>query len=315
MLHTPHHTIITAGVVAAWRGDSQMRGHAPQGVREGCAFLDAVQQGSAVLPTVPSATAHALMPFAFTVAIWNNHMQTVHALLALYGAHRVNAWRLWQSERWSLLTQASFFGYTAMMVQLVEASADVECAGAITPLYAAIVGRHASAVSLLLAAKTQLDHPFRKPPLHWATQMGNTDIVALLLEAKANVESNYRDQTPLLAAIKSGQAGAASALLQAKAEVDSDRASTWSPLLEAAWRGYTPCVAVLLEHMANVNFAAFSSGSTALHWAVQNGHVSTVAVLFQAKAGVATEDRYSQTPLSIARRLKRTDILELFVDA
>ncbi|KAK1973209.1 ankyrin repeat-containing domain protein, partial [Colletotrichum cereale] len=51
------------------------------------------------------------------------------------------------------------------------------------------------------------------------------------------------------------------------------------------------------------------SGRTALYWAVEYGHISVVRTLLHRGANPEAADNAGETPLSLARRLGRNDIV------
>jgi ankyrin repeat protein len=72
-----------------------------------------------------------------------------------------------------------------------------------------------------------------------------------------------------------------------------------SPLIDAVKRGDAAAVRALLAKKADVN-AVEPDGSTALHWAVQRDDVALVDLLIGAGVNVKAATRYKITPLSLA---------------
>ena len=54
---------------------------------------------------------------------------------------------------------------------------------------------------------------------------------------------------------------------------------------------------------------------TALHWAVERGHISTVETLLRFGAEVANDSKFGKTPLEVASDSGRPDIFEMLQNA
>ncbi len=127
-------------------------------------------------------------------------------------------------------------------------------------------------------------------PLFLAAGKGHTGIVKILLKAGANVNAKDKyNLTPLpLAAL------------------DHVRTGSWlgwpggeTPLHQAADRGHTEVVKILLKAGAKVN-AKENRGNTPLHSAVSGGHAETVKILLVSGANVNAKTEYGRTPLHAA---------------
>jgi len=76
-------------------------------------------------------------------------------------------------------------------------------------------------------------------------------------------------------------------------------ATAGTPLVDAVKRGDAAAVRALIAKKADVN-AADADGSTALHWAAERDDVALVDLLLAAGANVKAATRYKITPLSLA---------------
>ena len=118
--------------------------------------------------------------------------------------------------------------------------------------------------------------------------------VHVLLLAKADIESTFHGYTPLYAAAARGHVAIMLLLLQAKADaMHCIHISDWSALSSAASAGHTAAVRCLLQH------------APALAAVVTREWVWTAGGSVPA----------GSTPLDIARRLRRNDIVSLIVAA
>ena len=118
--------------------------------------------------------------------------------------------------------------------------------------------------------------------LFMASANNHTEIVKLLLDAKADVNTAYNGMTPLF--IASG-------------------------------KGYLEIVKLLLKAKADVNVTD-NVGATSLYFASQNGHAEVVELLLSAgadvnaKAKVGGRGRY-YSPLDVAEHNKHEQVIKL----
>ena len=307
-------------VLAAWVPVSrEVTNDAVEDVAACCAFLDAVQQGYAVLPAVQRSGALALQGHAFRLAIWNDHVPTVQALLQMYGRHWSHATEsdMPQGCSGSLLALAASYGATATAIALVQANASLETASSFkTPLAEAVYKEHAGTASALLKLKAQPDAHVGHGSLQVAAEEGHVALVALLLEAKAAV--NWCDSFGTTALCQAAEAGHAAVLalllLEDGIAVDlADRRGV-TPLFDAASSGDAHIVAMLVQANAAVNLAD-RNGITPLHRAVESCDVSTVTFLLEAKAAVDARNRFGRTPLHRAVEWCQFPIVTILLQA
>ncbi|KAI1158830.1 hypothetical protein F5B18DRAFT_65083 [Nemania serpens] len=144
------------------------------------------------------------------------------------------------------------------------------------PLFAALAKSHREAVRALLQlqnglvesdriiAKISFGKNFkirkRQTPLSWAAENGHQEIVQLLIERGADIESKGSyGQTPL----------------------------SW-----AAGNGHQQIVQLLIERGADIE-SKDSSGRTPLSWAAENGHLEIMELLIEKSADVESEGSFS----------------------
>uniref|UniRef100_A0A0G4HYK4 Uncharacterized protein n=1 Tax=Chromera velia CCMP2878 TaxID=1169474 RepID=A0A0G4HYK4_9ALVE len=123
-----------------------------------------------------------------------------------------------------------------------------------------------------------------KTALSLASENGHTDIVRLLVDAKANVDME-------------------------------DKTSKKTALIWASENGHTDIVRLLVDAKANVDMQNKNSKKTALLWASDNGHTDIVRLLVDAKANVDMQDQSGKTALMCASLAGHTDVVRLLVDA
>ena len=117
--------------------------------------------------------------------------------------------------------------------------------------------------------------------LHFASRKGYTDIVNILLDNGASVESRDTDygRTPLFFAAAKGQTDVVRALVSAGADVNTQRNDGRSALSIASEEGHTEVAKMLLDNGAQI-------GRTPLFFAAANGDIEVVRALVSAGADV-----------------------------
>jgi ankyrin repeat protein len=117
--------------------------------------------------------------------------------------------------------------------------------------------------------------------LHWAAELGNVELVRLLVDAGADLEAPTRigDLTPLHIGAEVGQSGTVRALLEAGANAESRNANGSAPLHFAAMSGSVEAVVALADHGADVNLREAKWGQTPLMFAASRNRVSAIEAL------------------------------------
>lgn len=83
----------------------------------------------------------------------------------------------------------------------------------------------------------------------------------------------------------------------------------------AAMNGHADCVDALVEHNADMDVPMKPRGYTSLHVAAENGHEEVVEHLLRAGAAVTIESNDGHTPLDLAVRNHRRNIVDLIQQA
>jgi ankyrin repeat protein len=164
----------------------------------------------------------------------------------------------------------------------------------------------------------------------WAAADGNSDAVAVLLKAGANPNALSKGGfTPLVFIAENGDAKSAASLIAAGANVNYEVPRASGPLLIAVTSKKWAVASLLIDSGASVT-AKDPTGTTPLHTAVELGDMVTVQHLIAKGADVnaATVPRQGdrlgilqrpptgqQTPLMIAARVNRPDIMKVLVVA
>jgi ankyrin repeat protein len=187
-----------------------------------------------------------------------------------------------------------------------------------TPLMSASVSGNPDIVHLLLqnGAAVESRQYQGRTPLMLASKFGYLDTVQLLLQHGANVNSRDNNgQTPLMIALQNGRQDTVQLLLNNGAAVNSCDKDGWTPLMEAASRrGGLDSVQLLLQNGATVN-SRDNEGYTALSLASVSGHLDTVRLLLQNGAAAdigGGENGFA--PLHFASANKHLDVVQELLD-
>ena len=152
-------------------------------------------------------------------------------------------------------------------------------------------------------------------PLHFSSRHGRSDIVELLLKAKANpnIQSD-NGSTPLFMASQYGYVNIVDLLLAAKANPDVFCKGKVA-LHVASVSGHSDVVNSLLKAKANPDFQGIFQGFTPLILACENGHFDVVDLLLKAKADPYLSTTKGMTPMIMASHCGHLGIVRILLDA
>jgi len=151
--------------------------------------------------------------------------------------------------------------------------------------------------------------------LHEAAAAGQIDCIQELLaddRIDVNVKT-FEGQTPLILASEKGQFEVVAHLLEAGANVDAAPPSGRSALIAAVEANKVEVVKHLLTHGSYVNQAYFS-GWTPLHFACHNGSLAMTKLLLASLALVNAADKDGLTPLFLAAQKGSVEVIQALLD-
>jgi ankyrin repeat protein len=153
-------------------------------------------------------------------------------------------------------------------------------------------------------------------PVADAAMRGDVEAVRALLERGADVNAPQGDgMTALHWAAELGEAALAAVLLDAGADpAASTRLGAYTPLHLASREGHAGIVAALLEAGADVHAATSTGAVTPLHFAAAASSAETVKELLDAGADPnARETQWQMTPLMFAAAAGRAPVIEVLL--
>jgi len=149
--------------------------------------------------------------------------------------------------------------------------------------------------------------------LHVAASSGQHDLVKWLLERGASVHvRDVNNETPLLAAVKAGHLEIVRTLTLCGAHLGMTPADLADLLVGSSGQGKVELVQCLMVAGADPSIATMCSGNTALHAAVEGDHIDMVKLLLQHGASYTIANKYSLTPIDIAEKLNRTELIKFY---
>lgn len=149
-------------------------------------------------------------------------------------------------------------------------------------------------------------------PLEQAAIEGHMDHIKNLIAHGNDINTrNLRGQTPLLLAAEMGNSEVVQLLLENGAEVDAGATdSGYTPLHHAARRGHIALCELLIRYGADPDRQT-ARLETPLHLAVASGHAGVVALLLKYQARLDIRDTQGMTPLQQAEITKHAEIVTL----
>lgn len=186
-----------------------------------------------------------------------------------------------------------------------------------TLLICAIARESRELVQLVLEAKADPNIPTRKvgdvysaiSPLFYTIAIKNTDIVKLLIQAKADLDWKLqKDMKVLDFAVMQNHREMIQVLIEAKVNPHQSPA-----FITAAAAGYRESLQALIDAKVDPNMK--NQDETALHRAAYHGHCEIASLLLAAKADPDLQDNDGNTALITAASSSNEKMFHLLIDA
>jgi ankyrin repeat protein len=198
----------------------------------------------------------------------------------------------------------------ADIVRLLRDAGATASGGPLTIFEAAKLG-DATAVRKLLDEHAGLlnlaDTGFGATALHWAALRGHVDVVRVLLEKGADTNIRNSDGETALQVAERAKRNDIVQLLRGRA------APGGGSLIDAVRDGDLARVQQLLAaNPGALNQKDASFGATPLHWAALRGHAEVARFLLAQGGDATARNKDGETPLQVAQRSKRGDVISVF---
>ncbi|WP_300758779.1 ankyrin repeat domain-containing protein [uncultured Brachyspira sp.] len=217
------------------------------------------------------------------------------------------------------LIKAIEYKQTDIINYLLENNADVNLTlGYSTPLTEAMYDEELVRKLIDLGADVNLTTESGFTPLMASAGRHNIAIAELLIEKGADIEakdddginalvyaSTYNNEEMVKFLLKKG------ADANTVCEIENEHIDiSPTPLMNAAYRGNTNIINMLLENGADINYTT-DYGMTALMMAASFNQFEAAKVLLENNADTSVTDEYGRTALDLAKLEEHNDIVEL----
>ncbi|KAF3831763.1 hypothetical protein GH733_000575 [Mirounga leonina] len=147
-----------------------------------------------------------------------------------------------------------------------------------------------------------------------AAYKGQAENVVQLINKGAKVAVTKGDQTALHRATVVGNTDVIAALIQEGCALDRQDKDGNTALHEASWHGFSQSAKLLVKAGANV-LAKNKAGNTALHLACQNSHSQSTRILLLGGSRADLKNNAGDTALHVAAALNHKKVVKILLEA
>jgi ankyrin repeat protein len=183
-----------------------------------------------------------------------------------------------------------------------------------TPLLYTVTNDNYDTVSWLISqgADVNTKDDLGRTPLHLASWVNAVNSARVLINHSANIEAKANnDTTPLSAAALKDNYDVAELLVKHGAKVNAESDDGLTPLHVAARYNAGKVAGLLIAEGANLETPGGDEGLTPLHRAALFASVEVADLLIARGANLNATSYSGETPLDIARREKKRDVIAL----
>ena len=184
-----------------------------------------------------------------------------------------------------------------------------------TALHAAVNANDTHLALMLISSKgANVNVPDKNgaTPMHWAAHKGHLESISLLHAQGADINARTNEGiTPLQVATANDNGKSAAFLVKSGANVGSTADGDWSPLHTAARHNSREVGGILVSEGADIEAQGGDEGMTPLHRAAFYGNVEISDLLIARGANLDAKTYANDTPLDIAKRERRRDVVAL----
>lgn len=145
---------------------------------------------------------------------------------------------------------------------------------------------------------------------------GNFCIAQFLIHHGADLSKELSTRPLLVLAAQNGNLNQVTFLVKNNVDLELvDKTHGGTALFIAAKHGHSKVVKYLLESKAKIEVKCTDNSWTPLHIASYNGHTNVVKILLQYEAQINVKSKAKETPLFLAVKQSRVDVVELLVSS
>lgn len=225
-------------------------------------------------------------------------------------------------EKVTPLYMASLNGHLELVKMLLDHGADINFVrsdNGFTVLSAAIFNKNIAVVNELLNRGVDTNILVQGfPPLHCAAQLGDIDIMEMILCKTGNIDTkskNVVEGTALSMASSQGNSNAVKWLADRGADINIQCSNGWSPLVIALRNKHLEVVKTLLSLGASSEVVDVR-GFTALHHAAEIGDVDIMRLLIGAtnNIDIKSDNEVKVTPFYMAGLNGHLELIKILAD-
>jgi len=208
-------------------------------------------------------------------------------------------------------------GYTGIAKLLVMKGNELSRAETARSLMFAIARGRSDIALYLIEKGVNVNYTDKRKdtPLTYAAYYGQPEIAKVLIEKGARVShSNINCCSPIIMAVQdSDGVEIVRMLLEKGVRADEKDACLNTPLMWAAFNGYTEAASLLLEKGADIH-AQNNVGYNAITYAGYNGQIDTLKLLFQKGARIEDKNQYLDNALTWASYNGHYSVVKFLVE-